>query len=50
MVQTNALEDAICENVLHILDIGAPKLRFRRGPDQLLLAGARENDQASGEI
>ena len=27
-VQTNALGDAICENVLQILDIGAPKPRF----------------------
>ena len=49
-VQTNALGDAICENVLHILDIGAPKPRFWRGPDQLLLAGTSENDQPAGEI
>ena len=49
-VQTNGLGDAICENVSQILDIGAPKPRFRKGPDQLLLAGARENDQPAGEI
>ena len=38
-VQTHGLGDAICENVLQILDIGAPKPRFGTGPDQLLLAG-----------
>ena len=38
-VQANALGDAICENVLQILDIGPPKPRFWKGPDQLLLAG-----------
>ena len=49
-VQTNALGDAICENVLQVRDIGAPKPRFWRGPDQLQLAGTRENDQPAGEI
>ena len=46
----NALGDAIFENVLQILDRGAPKPRFLKGPDQLLLAGARENDPPAGEI
>ena len=49
-VQTNGVGDAICENVLQILDIGAPKPRFSKGPDQLLLAGTRENDPPAGEI
>ena len=48
-IQTNALGDAICENVLQILDIGAPKPRFWKGPDQLLLAGTLENDRPAGE-
>ena len=29
-VQTNALGDAMCENVLQTLDIGVPKPRFGR--------------------
>ena len=49
-VQTNGLGDAICENVLQLLDIGAPKPRFCKGPDQLLLAGTMEKDQPAGEI
>ena len=49
-VQTNGVGDAICENVLQIVDIGAPNLRFRKGPTQLLLPGAWENDQAAAEI
>ena len=39
-VKTNGLGDSICENVSQIVDIGAPNPEFRRGPDQLLLAGA----------
>ncbi len=33
--QTNAVGDSIGERVLQILDIGDPKPRFWRGPDQL---------------
>ena len=49
-VQTNGVGDAICENVLQILDTGVPKPRFGKGPEQLLLAGAKENDPPAGEI
>ena len=49
-VQTNGVGDAICGNVLQILNIGAPKPRFEKGPDQPLLAGTMENDPPAGEI
>ena len=49
-VQTNALGDAFCENVLQILDICLPKPRYWRGPDQLLSARTRGNYQAAGQI
>ena len=44
------LEPPICEGVFKILDIEAPKPRFWKSPDQLLLAGTMENDQAAGQI
>ena len=49
-VQENALADAICETVLQILDPGAPKPKYWKGPDQLLFAGTRANAQPAGEI
>ena len=49
-VQTNALDAPICQGVLQILDINPPKPKFGKGPDQLLLAGTMENDQAAGQI
>ena len=49
-VQTSALGDVIWKNVLQIVDRGAPKPRFWKGPDQLLLAGPSENDQPPAEI
>ena len=49
-VQTHGVGDAICENVLQILDTGAPKPRFRKGPDQLLLADTIGNDRPAAQI
>ena len=49
-VQTSALGDTICEHVLQIVDRGTPKPRFRKGPDQLLLSRAKENDPPAGGI
>ena len=49
-VQTNGVGDAICENVLQIVDTGVPKPRFWKGPDQRLFAGTYENDPPADEI
>ena len=44
------LEGPICENVLQILDMTAPKPRFLRGPDQLLLQDTIESDPPEAPI
>ena len=49
-VQTNALGDTMCENVLQIPDIGAPKPCFGKGPDEFLVAVTMENHQVPGQI
>ena len=49
-VQTHAVGAPIRQHVLRILDIGGPKPRFGRGPDELLLAGTTGNDQPSNQI
>ena len=44
------MEGPICENVPQILDMTAPKPRFLRGPDQLLLQDTIESDPPEAPI
>ena len=46
----NALEKLICDNVLQILDIGAPTPRKFDDPNWFRLAGAQENDRRGGVV
>ena len=49
-VKIDALEMLICESVIQILDMGAPKLKLWMGRDQDSLAGALENYAAEPRI
>ena len=40
LMKFRSRDTLICDNVLQFLDTSAPKPRFWKGPDQLLLAGA----------
>ena len=49
-MEIRMLDGPICENVLQTLDMTAPKPRFSKCPDQLLLQDTMESDPPGAPV